>query len=137
MSASAASPRSLWSVLGWLSIGSFALFLSAVAALVTLVGVPYFWQALVDREAHALHELYRPGGLVGLATGFLGTGLMLVLLMYSVRKWLPFTGFMGAPSWWMRFHLVCGLLGPYFILVHDGFKLPTGIVGMGFWLILI
>ncbi len=130
----ASSSRSLWSVLGWVSIGSLTAALSLVALVVTLVGVPYFLSTGEFREAHALHDLYRPAGLVGLATGFLGTGLMLVLLLYSVRKWLPFTGFMGAPTWWMRFHMVCGLLGPYFIVVHGGLHLPTGIVAMGFWL---
>jgi len=133
----ASSSRSFWSVLGWLSIGSLTAALSFVALVVSLVGIPYFISGGEIREAHFLHELYRPAGLVGLATGFLGTGLMIVLLVYSIRKWLPFTGFMGAPPWWMRFHMVCGLLGPYFIIVHDGFRLPTGIVAMGFWLMLL
>ena len=137
MSAPAASSRSVWSLLGWLGISSLTAFLSLVATLVTLVGTTYFLSGIEARDVHALHDLYRPAGLVGLATGFLGTGLMSVLLMYSVRKWLPFTGFMGAPTWWMRFHMVCGLLGPYFIIVHEGFKLPTGIVGMGFWLMIL
>ena len=113
------------------------MFLGFVALVVTVVGVPYVLQDALLRDEHPLHELYRPAGLVGLATGFLGTALMFVLLMYSVRKWLPFTGFMGAPPWWMRFHMVCGLLGPFFIIVHDGFRMPQGIVAMGFWLMLL
>jgi dihydropyrimidine dehydrogenase (NAD+) subunit PreT len=135
LSAPAAPQRTtVWSIIGWLLISSLTAFLSALALLVTLVGTTYFLADMVAREDHSLHELYRPGGLVGLATGFMGTGLMMVLLVYSVRKWLPFTGFMGAPPWWMRFHMICGVLGPYFIFVHEGFKLPTGLVGMGFWL---
>jgi len=135
VSASAASSTStVWRIVGWVAIGLFSLWLTFVAMVVTGVGVPYFVLDEAVRSDHALHQLYRPAGLVGLATGFLGTGLMVVLLLYSVRKWLPFTGFMGAPPWWMRFHMVCGVLGPVFIVLHEGFKLPTGIVGMGFWL---
>ncbi len=137
VSAGQAASSRVWSVVGWLSIGSLTALLSLIGLVITLVGIPYFIASGELREAHTLHELYRPAGLVGLATGFLGTGLMMVLLVYSVRKWLPFTGFMGAPPWWMRFHMVCGLLGPYFIIVHDGFRLPTGIVAMGFWLMLL
>ncbi len=137
MSASAAAARtSFWSVAGWASIGIFTLWLGFVALVVTFVGLPYFLADEMVRSEHVLHDLYRPAGLVGLATGFLGTGLMFVLLLYSVRKWLPLTGFMGAPPWWMRFHMVCGVLGPLFIVLHEGFKLPTGIVGMGFWLMI-
>jgi hypothetical protein len=131
------SLRSFWGLLGWASISSFTLALGFVAFVVTIVGIPYFYADVLAREEHWLHDLYRPAGLVGLATGFLGTGLMLVLLMYSVRKWLPFTNWMGAPPWWMRFHMVCGLLGPFFIILHDGFRLPEGIVAMGFWLMLL
>jgi len=135
MSASpAASSSTFWRVAGWTSIVLFSAWLIFVAVIVTLVGVPYFVLDEAVRPDHGLHDLYRPAGLVGLATGFLGTGLMVVLLLYSVRKWLPLTGFMGAPPWWMRFHMVCGLLGPLFIVLHEGFQMPTGIVGMGFWL---
>lgn len=137
MGAGAAATRNgFWSLAGWVSIGLFSLWLCVVAAITLLVGTPYFLTDEAARVDHALHELYRPAGLVGLMTGFLGTGLMVVLLLYSVRKWLPLTGFMGAPPWWMRFHMVCGILGPVFIVLHEGFQLPTGIVGMGFWLML-
>ena len=137
MSASpAASSSTFWRVAGWTSIVLFSAWLIFVAVIVTLVGVPYFVLDEAVRPDHGLHDLYRPAGLVGLATGFLGTGLMVVLLLYSVRKWLPFTGFMGAPPWWMRFHMICGILGPLFIVLHEGFVMPTGIVGMGFWLMM-
>ena len=87
MSASSAASSSLvWRIAGWTSLGLLTLWLGFVAVIVTVVGVPYFVLEEVVRPDHGLHDLYRPAGLVGLATGFLGTGLMIVLLVRSADR---------------------------------------------------
>ena len=58
---------------------------------------------------------------------------MVILLLYSVHKWIPFLQFMGSSQFWMRFHLLAGLLGPLYILLHGSLKMPSGFIGLGFW----
>ena len=110
--------------------------LVALAVLIFIVGIPYWITPLDDRIAHRLHELFRSNGRVGLLAGFIGTFLMVVMLLYSVRKWLNFLAwmdFLGSMQWWLRFHIVCGIMGPVFIILHGAMKWPTGMVGVAFW----
>ena len=62
---------------------------------------------------------------------------MTIMLLYSVRKWIRFLAFMGSNAFWMRFHMVCGLLGPLFILLHGGMHLPQGFIAIGFWCMIL
>jgi hypothetical protein len=124
------SPREL---AGWVFLVGTSGLLLAVAVIVFLVGVPYYLTSDAMRPEHALHDWYRSGGVVGLLLGLIGTGLMTIMLLYSVRKWITFLSFMGSNKFWMRFHMVCGLLGPLFILLHGGLHLPQGFVAIGFW----
>ncbi|MEO0600157.1 MAG: hypothetical protein AAF211_01905 [Myxococcota bacterium] len=104
-----------------------------VALITLIVGFPYFATPEQLRPTHELHEYFGGGGIIGLLVGLVGTGLMLVLLLYSVRKWLPFLKFMGDMQFWMTVHVVAGLLGPAFIVLHGGFAWPRGFIGIGFW----
>lgn len=123
-------------VLGWVLLVGFTLLLLWVAGVVLVVGLPFYLTPVAERPASALASLYGSGRPVGLLLGIVGTGLMGVLLLYSVRKWLPFTGFMGSNQFWMRFHLVCGLLGPLYILLHAEAKAPQGFIAIGFYAML-
>jgi hypothetical protein len=46
---------------------------------------------------------------------------------------LPLPAFFGANQFWMRFHQVCGVLGPVFIVLHAELRNPYGFIGVGFW----
>jgi hypothetical protein len=61
----------------------------------------------------------------GYALGIVGGSLMLLLLLYPLRKrvramrrWLPVRH-------WFRIHMLFGILGPVFILLHSGFRLGS------------
>jgi hypothetical protein len=128
------TPREL---AGWVFLGAFTIILLWVAAMVMVVGLPYY---LEPNEARALHpyDAYLGSNRVfGLLLGMMGTFLMTIMLLYSVRKWLPFTSFMGGSPFWMRFHMLCGLLGPLYIVLHGELKLPTGFVAIGFWCMIL
>lgn len=121
---------------GTVSVGCFTFVLVALAVLIFIVGIPYWITGIDDRLGHRLHDLFRSNGRVGLLAGFIGTFLMIIMLLYSVRKWLNFLAFMdflGSMQWWLRFHIVCGIMGPIFIILHGAFKWPTGSVGVAFW----
>lgn len=112
------------------------LFAAGIAAV--LVGALWLGRDYyrLDREGRAGHELdavLSSGGTVGVGLGFLGTGLMVAMLLYTVRKALPLWRVLGPPSGWLRFHVICGVGGPLAIWVHTGFVWPTGLVAVAFW----
>lgn len=64
---------------------------------------------------------YLAGSELSLALGYTGTGLMLVALLYPVRKrWRPLHRLASGRAWF-DLHLVGGVLGPFYILLHSGF----------------
>jgi hypothetical protein len=58
---------------------------------------------------------------MGYALGIIGGSLMLVLLLYSLRKRYTWLRFLGPTPSWFRFHMVLGVLGPLCILYHSNF----------------
>jgi len=58
----------------------------------------------------------------GYALGIIGGSLMLLLLVYSLRKRWSWLRFLGSTPSWFRFHMVLGVLGPLCILYHSNFS---------------
>ena len=97
--------RSLYSRYG-------ALFGYAIAALAVCVG----WLGREQRNIHAEFGL-------GYALGIIGGSLMLILLVYSLRKRVRWLMRFGATEHWFRMHMVLGIVGPVLILYHCNFEL--------------
>jgi hypothetical protein len=57
----------------------------------------------------------------GYALGIIGGSLMLLLLLYSLRKRWSWLSFLGPTPSWFRAHMVLGVLGPLCILYHSNF----------------
>jgi len=68
-------------------------------------------------------ELISPQYGTGYALGILGTGLMLILFVYSLRKRIPALSIIGSIKLWFFLHMVLGILGPVLILYHANFSL--------------
>src|SRR5438046_2278389 len=58
---------------------------------------------------------------VGYWLGIIGGSLMLLLLVYSLRKRWTWLSFLGSTPGWFRFHMVLGIAGPVCILYHANF----------------
>jgi hypothetical protein len=58
---------------------------------------------------------------MGYALGIIGGSLMLILLVYSLRKRWLWLSFLGSTPAWFRFHMVLGIVGPLAILYHSNF----------------
>lgn len=128
-----AVPVDIAGVLGWLFLASFAGVLSGVALVVLVAGMPYYLTPMQQRPDHPLDGWFASGTPLGLYLGIVGTALMVFVLVYSARKWLPLPAAFGTSQFWMRFHQVCGLLGPLFIVLHAELRMPVGFIGVGFW----
>ncbi len=74
----------------------------------------YGWSAPTDRYIN-------PNRGLGYALGIVGGSLMLLLLVYSLRKRVNWLNFLGSTPGWFRFHMVLGIVGPLCILYHSNF----------------
>jgi len=62
---------------------------------------------------------------LGYALGIIGGVMMLLLLVYPLRKRLSFMRHWGATRHWFRMHMAFGVLGPVLILFHANFQLGS------------
>jgi len=73
----------------------------------------------------ARSEYYTPGDDFGYYLGLVGGVMMLVLLLYPLRKHVSLLNKLGAISHWFRFHMLFGITGPLLILFHSKFTIGS------------
>ncbi|QZD88952.1 hypothetical protein K3148_08830 [Qipengyuania aurantiaca] len=77
--------------------------------------------ALVYGFLHRNDSWLDPEDGVGYWLGIAGASMMLILLIYPLRKRNPKLRPLGSVGFWFRFHMLLGLLGPVTILYHSRF----------------
>lgn len=111
------------------------LYSLTVAATLYLAGygVEYYTLSLQERPHSDLHESWKPSGFIGQGAGIIGSALMLILLLYSMRKRVRFMqqGW-GDIRYWLNYHIWMGVTGPVLVIFHTTFKFG-GIVAVSFW----
>ena len=73
---------------------------------------------------------------VGLYTGWLLLGLVLLLTIFNARKKLPFLPLLSATSW-LQIHVYAGWFTCIVFLLHTGARLPRGRLEFLLWLCFI
>ena len=68
--------------------------------------------------------------------GWAGSGMMVLLMTYSLRKRVAFFKPFGPLRYWLGFHMYLGIVGPVLVTVHTTFKLG-GIISTAFWCMLV
>lgn len=111
----------------------FALDLSVVLIGLPIWGYDYYRLGRAAREVHPLHVVLASGAGGGAFLGIVGLSLMLAMLAYSVRKRFASVRWLGPQSLWLIFHIICGITGPLFIVMHAGMQMPSGLVAVAFW----
>ena len=91
--------------------GSTIIFSAAVIA-----ALAYGWQHRGEYYLTAEHG-------IGYALGIIGGSMMLLLLLYPLRKRLRFMGRWAPLRFWFRTHMLLGVIGPLCILYHCNFHL--------------
>ena len=95
-------------------------------------GASYYLTPLIERPRHQGYWSLKPGGSRGYWLGIVGTALMVVMHVYSVRRRARVLRDVGRLSSWLNFHIYCGLVGPALIVLHSSFKIH-GLVALSFW----
>lgn len=69
--------------------------------------------------------LISPEDGLGYWLGIIGGSMMLVLLLYPLRKRIRSLRFLGGTREWFRMHMILGVLGPVLVLYHSNFQLGS------------
>jgi hypothetical protein len=71
------------------------------------------------------YRLVEPQDGLGYWLGIIGGSLMLVLLLYPLRKRIRLLHALGPTRHWFRLHMILGLAGPLLILYHCNFRIGS------------
>ena len=95
-------------------------------------GYSYYLTPYLQRPHHPDYRLLRPAGTRGLAYGIAGSAMMILMLIYSVRKRTRLLGRSMSLHSLLDFHIYLGVVGPLLIVLHTSFKVQ-GLVAVSFW----
>lgn len=83
---------------------------------------------------------YQPSRGLWLLFGWIGTGMMTLMMLYTLRKRGGTVGRLGerlgTMRVWLNAHMFLGVMGPVFIVFHTTFKF-NGIIGTSFWCMVV
>jgi len=118
-----------------------------LTGLVVLVGIAGVYESVTEawypayslvRTAHLFGYLedypviYQPSKGIWRTLAWTGTGMMVVMMFYTVRKRFAFMSVFGSMRRWLSLHMFLGIMGPLLITFHTTFKFH-GIVATSFW----
>jgi hypothetical protein len=98
--------------------GFLASMRTAAGYLLILMIVYFGWQ---HRDSAYISPEEGPG----YALGIIGGSLLLLLLIYPLRKHLRWTQCLGPVRYWFRAHMLMGIIGPVCILYHCNYRLGS------------
>lgn len=118
--------------------GLVVLYLLAGAAVLALLagGVDFYRTPLLERAHHEDYWDWKAGGTVGHKLGLAGSSMMLLMLLYSVRKRVGALRRLGPLSRWLDIHIFLGVFGPLLVVLHSSFKVQ-GLVALSFWSMIV
>ena len=116
--------RRFWRYLYFLSFSVIVYFYSD--------GFSYYTTPYAERPHHERYRELRPAGSRGLVFGIAGSAMLLLMLVYSLRKRTKLLGRLGNLPQWLNFHIYLGTMGPLLVLLHSSFKVQ-GLVAVAFW----
>ncbi len=79
---------------------------------------------------------YEPGKGIWRALGWTGSSMMVLMMLYSLRKRLAFMRSFGSMRLWLSAHMFLGIIGPVLVTFHTTFKLH-GIIATSFWCMIV
>jgi len=104
----------------------------AVVSLVFASGLGYYRTPLLERAHHEGYWTWKAGGSIGHKLGVVGSSMMVLMLLYSLRKRVAALRGLGPLSRWLDVHIFLGVFGPLLVVLHSGFKVQ-GLVALSFW----
>jgi hypothetical protein len=102
---------------GWLQrVRSFAFRVVVMTA--TIAAVMAAWVVRFDAP-------YKPGAGFGYALGLIGGSMMLIMLLYPIRKRIRFMHEWGLVKYWFKIHMIFGIVGPLLVVFHSTLRVGS------------
>ncbi|VAW65609.1 hypothetical protein MNBD_GAMMA08-2073 [hydrothermal vent metagenome] len=101
-------------------------------AQVLAVSALIIWGMMIKPEEYLTAE----SGL-GYALGIIGGVMMLLLLLYPVRKKMKVARYLGSVPAWFKFHMFCGVFGPIAVLYHSNYTMGSLNSSVALWCMII
>jgi len=108
---------------------AFAAFAVTIGGGMLLHGWSFYSLGLDARVDHPAFRALSPGGQIGRAYGEVGAALVLLNLLYLVRRRLARLP-LGSMKVWLDAHVLTGSLAGTFVIFHSAFQLRTPIATM-------
>jgi hypothetical protein len=99
---------------------------------ILIYGWDFYSAAFAKRPQMPQYRSWRSAGFWGHGFGILGSLLMLLMLLYSLRKRWGVLARVGHISHWLKIHIYFGITGPLLIVLHSAFKVQ-GLIAVSFW----
>ena len=99
-------------------------------------GWRFYTTAINARPRLEEYHLLKPGGLRRHGFGVIGSAMILIMLLYSVRKQIRIFKWTGSITYWLDSHIFLGIFGPLLIILHSAFKVH-GLVAVSFYSMLV
>lgn len=99
-------------------------------------GWSYYATPVVERPRLPEYWSLKPGGSRGHGLGVVGASLLVLMLVYSVRKRVRALSRLGPLRAWLHFHIFCGIVGTLLVVLHSSFKV-RGLVALSFWSMIV
>jgi len=93
----------------------------SVRHIFSLIIMLALWWGISHRDSNLISAETGLGYMLGIAGGV----LMLLLLVYPLRKRIRFIGYFGSVKFWFKTHMMFGVLGPVLILFHSNFQIGS------------
>ena len=120
-------------VVTWRRVLVLLYLLSAIAVVAVLAaGSDFYRTPILERAHHEGYWQWKAGGSIGHKLGITGSSMMVLMLLYSVRKRVGPLRSVGALSHWLDVHIYLGVFGPLLVVLHSTFKVQ-GLVALSFW----
>jgi hypothetical protein len=120
-------------VVTWRRVLVLLYVLSAAAVVaVSAAGADFYRTPVLERAHHEGFWQWKAGGSVGHKLGITGTTMMVLMLLYSLRKRVGALRRLGPLSGWLDVHIYLGVFGPLLVVLHSTFKVQ-GLVALSFW----
>ena len=120
---------------GWLVFTAIVVTLlcayeSLAQSLVPAASIVSMLHAYGIMEAYPV--VYEPGKGIWRLMGWTGSGMMVLMMAYTIRKRLGHKSSLGSMRVWLNFHMLMGIVGPILITFHTTFKFG-GLIGTSYW----
>jgi hypothetical protein len=95
-------------------------------------GLSFYTTPYAGRPHHPDYRILRPAGSRGVVYGIVGMTMMVLMLVYSLRKRTRLLGRSSSLRPFLDFHIYLGVMGPLLVVLHTSFKVQ-GLVAVSFW----